>query len=206
MAKITLWGMYDYDQTLFDLLTVPEGLDKDVLIGNILDRSGDFEILYPDFDYFKWAVGLWSRKWQPTMERWVKALAIEYDPLENYNRIESWTDSGSTSGTMSGNASGSTTGTTGSTTTGKVSAYDAGDSLTTRDQTEVNGSDSSTSSSTTGQTTSGTTSGTHSGQIHGNIGVTSSQQMLNQELELGFWNIYEKLTDLFLTEFVLPVY
>ena len=42
--------------------------------------------------------------------------------------------------------------------------------------------------------------------IHGNIGVTTSQQMLTQELELGYWNVYEKITELFLQEFVIPVY
>ena len=46
----------------------------------------------------------------------------------------------------------------------------------------------------------------HDGRIHGNIGVTTSQQMLQQELDLGYWNIYDKITQLFLQEFVIPVY
>lgn len=47
---------------------------------------------------------------------------------------------------------------------------------------------------------------THEGRIHGNIGVTTSQQMLQQELDIAEWNIYEHITDLFLTEFVIPIY
>ena len=193
-ATLTLIGMYNEDNTLFDSLDVPTGLDKSTLIKNILLRSGEFEVLYPDMDFMKFSIGAFSDAWQPTFERWVKALALEYNPLENYDRKEDWAD------IRSGSTSGSTSGTTGATTTNKISAYDAGDALTTRSQDEIHGSDSSTS---LGSSTEGAN---HSGRIHGNIGVTTSQQMLQSELDLGYWNVYEKITDMFLTHFVLPVY
>lgn len=213
-AKITLIGMYNYDNTLFDLLSLPEDIDKQTLVDNILLRSGEFEVLYPDMDFLKYSIGAWSRKWQRTFDRWITALNIEYNPLENYDRQEDWTDnrdvSGTNSETTGGTSSSTTGGSTSSTTTNKISAYDAGNALTTRDQTEVSGTDSSTSSGSTSLTESGSHSLdddlTHSGRIHGNIGVTTSQQMLQAELDLGLWNIYEKITDLFLTEFVLPIY
>lgn len=192
-ATMTLMGLYNYDTTLFDFLTLPEDIDKDTLVDNILLRSGDFEVLYPDFDFLKYSIGAWARKWQPTFERWITALQIEYNPLENYDRKEDWTD------TRNGQTSGSTSGTTNTTSTNKVSAYDATD-FSNKDQNEIYGSDSSSSS---GESHEGAR---HDGRIHGNIGVTTSQQMLTQELDIGYWNIYEKITDLFLTEFVLPVY
>jgi len=192
-ATITLMGLYNYDTSLFDFLTLPEDIDKDTLVDNILLRSGDFEVLYPDFDFLKYSIGAWARKWQPTFERWITALQIEYNPLENYDRKEDWTD------TRNGQTSGSTSGTTNTTSTNKVSAYDATD-FSNKDQNEIYGSDSSSSS---GESHEGAK---HDGRIHGNIGVTTSQQMLTQELDIGYWNIYEKITDLFLTEFVLPVY
>ena len=46
----------------------------------------------------------------------------------------------------------------------------------------------------------------HNGRIHGNVGVTTSQQMLEAELSLAEWNLYEHITDLFLSEFVIPIY
>ena len=229
-SKLTMIGLYEYDPTIFDNLSLPETLDKDTLVDNILLRSGEFEVIYPDADFMKFSIGAWSRKWSATITRWVNALAIEYNPLENYDRYEHWTDerdisgsssgseSGSSSGAEVGSSSGSTGGTTGSTTTNKVSAYDAGDALTTHDQSETHGSDSTTNSGNYGKELSDTHSSEHSdehsadddlehdGRIHGNIGVVSSQQMLMQELNLGYWNIYEKITDLFLTEFVIPIY
>ena len=297
MAKITLIGMYNYDQTLFDLLTLPTGIDKSTLVDNILIRSGEFEVLYPDMDFLKFSIGAWSRKWRPTFDRWQKALEIEYNPLENYDRTEEWTDnrdvsgadnetssgsetnditgtdtsaqsesrsdSGSgnetenTSGSTSnkelqvGSSSGSTSGTTSSTTDTDKSAYDSA-SLVNVEELRVSGADASHNSATTSMSisnlkldsivvsriksemSSGSTTLavsrahaenltkaisamkdlthkldddlTHKGRIRGNIGVTTSQQMLKSELDLGYWNIYEKITDLFLTEFVLPIY
>lgn len=213
-SKLTMIGLYEYDNTLFDNLSLPVELDKDTLVDNILLRSGEFEVIYPDADFMKFSIGAWSRKWSATITRWVNALAIEYNPLENYDRYEHWTDerdiSGSSSGSESGSSSGSTGGTTGSTTTNKVSAYDAGDALTTHDQSETHGSDSTSNSGEYGSEHSDEHSTDddleHDGRIHGNIGVTTSQQMLLSELDLGYWNIYEKITDLFLTEFVIPIY
>lgn len=47
----------------------------------------------------------------------------------------------------------------------------------------------------------------HEGRVHGNIGVTTSQQMLESEMILRLkWNLIEQITDLFLQEFVIPVY
>lgn len=205
-SRLTLIGLYNYDNTIFDNLTLPSGITKDTLVNNILMRGAEFEVLYPDADFIKFSIGAWATKWQPTFQRWIDALAIEYEPLENYNRIEDWTDTDDGTGSRTGSGTGETSGTTGSTTRHKVSADDAGDQLTMKDQDELEGTDSSSTSTASQEDTSNHNTGEHHGRIHGNIGVTTSQQMLISELDLGYWNIYEKITDLFLTEFVIPVY
>lgn len=43
-------------------------------------------------------------------------------------------------------------------------------------------------------------------RAYGNIGVTTSQQMLEDELKISAWNIYEHITDLFLDEFCVMLY
>ena len=205
-SRLSLIGLYNYDPTIFDNLTLPTGLTKDILKNNILMRGAEFEVLYPDANFIKFSIGAWSAKWQATFQRWVDALAIEYEPLENYNRIEDWNDSKASTGSRTGFGTGSTSGRTNSTTKHKVSADDAGDALTMKDQDELVGADSSSTSTTSQEGTSAADLGEHHGRVHGNIGVTTSQQMLISELDLGYWNIYEKITDLFLTEFVIPVY
>ena len=46
----------------------------------------------------------------------------------------------------------------------------------------------------------------HTGRMHGNIGVTTSQQMLEAEWQVAKLNIYEEAADLFLTELCIYTY
>lgn len=196
-AKLTLYGMnYYYSQrgkSLFDLLTVPEGLDKETLVDNILLRGAEFEVIYSDGDFMREAVGAWSRKWQRTMEKWIKALLLEYNPIENYDRMEEWTttDDGHVEGE---NHSGGNTNTS-----SNVSAFNS-DAMR-PDTSSYAHTDSDANSKTDTNNTN-----IRTGRAHGNVGVTTSQQMIQSELDLAKWNIYEELTYLFLGEFVIPLY
>lgn len=204
-AKITLISMnifmLNMNDDLFKNLSLPEELDKSTLTNNILLRGGEFEVMYADPTAMQSIIGIWSDKMQPTFTRWVKALAIDYSPLENYDRIEHWTDEATGEGTSESNGSVDTT--SGDTSELTKSAYDQ-NTYSPYEKTINDGTVGTTTSDTTGTTMSNDSE--HNGRIHGNIGVTTSQQMLVQELDLGYWNIYDKITELFLQEFVIPVY
>lgn len=47
---------------------------------------------------------------------------------------------------------------------------------------------------------------THSARLFGNIGVTTSQQMLQSELDIARWNLYDHISDLFAQEFCIMIY
>ena len=87
MSKITLIGCQAYYKNmngdLFEHLLLPEGLNKDTLTGNILLRGSDFETLYANPIFLHDAIQIWSNVHYATFERWIKALSIEYNPLEN---------------------------------------------------------------------------------------------------------------------------
>lgn len=204
-SKMTLIGMnifmLNMNDDLFKNLTLPEGLDKSTLTDNILLRGGEFEVAYTDPTAMQSLIGIWSRREQATFKRWVDALSIEYAPLENYDRFEHWTDE--VDGTGSSESSGSVDTTTGDTSELTKSAYDQA-AYSPYEKTINDGTVGTTTSDTTGTTMSNDSE--HDGRIHGNIGVTTSQQMLEAELNLGYWNVYQKITELFLQEFVIPVY
>lgn len=212
-VNLTLIGLHNYDDHLFDNLTLPASLDKDTFIDNLLLRSGEFTVMYPDPDFMEFAIGAWSRKWQATFNRWVDALSIEYNPLENYDRQEEWIDrkhgASAENRTSNGKTHAATHGSTNSTTTHNVSAYDSSTLQPSFDDVTA-GTDASHAASTIQNTDDvkahNAENALHQGRTHGNIGVTTSQQMLQSELDLGYWNIYEKMIDLFLTEFVIPIY
>ena len=94
-SKITLIGIENYlnpEHSVFENMQLPVDIDKDTLIGAIILRCQEFELLYSDPDFLIAAVNIWSRKNYRTFEKWVKALDIQYDPLFNYDRTEEYTD------------------------------------------------------------------------------------------------------------------
>lgn len=204
-SKFTLIGAYQFfnnaNDDLFKYISLPEGLEKDTLTSNILLKGGEFEVQNADPFFIQSAIQIWSSVYYDTFDRWVKALAIDYAPLENYDRIEHWTDNVDTEGTGSSSSTGTLDSTTNTETT--KSAYDSSsyqpyDNVRTTNDTDT--------TDRTNTTMTNDSDSEHNGRIHGNIGVTTSQQMLEQELDIGYWNIYERITDLFLREFIIPVY
>lgn len=199
-ATLTLIGMYNFleyqEIDLFQKLTLPDDVDKEVCIQNILMQCDDKELLYPDSAFMIDAIGMWSKKWQRTFQKWIDVLGMEYNPLENYDRQEAWSDSTSTSESNSASASDSATNSNfGDTSAFNVSTYSP------ESKAEGNTSASSTSQASSNQFEQ---SG-HSGRIHGNIGVTTSQQMLLAELDVDRFNIYEEIALIFMREFVLAL-
>ena len=212
-AKITLIGFNNYYEHLWDQLYVPSGINKQELINNILMKGGEFEVLYSNPEFMKNMIGVWSSKWLHTMERWVKALSINYDPLENYDRREEWLDENKRSGKTDriehamgsdysvSNGSGSTE--------NARSAFDASDySPHDKSDSTSEGTNNSNSTTSADGTINESESGTNkrTGRTHGNIGVTTSQQMLESELEIARWNLYDEIADLFLSEFCIYTY
>ena len=207
-AKITLIGIENYlnpERSVFDNMILPEGIDKDILIGSIILRCQEFELLYSEPDFLTAAINLWSRKNYRTFEKWVKALEIEYDPLYNYDRTEEFEDEHQGSFNSSGQGNNNLTDTTNDTLTHSEKAYNDPDYVgTTQDQS--NGSITRTGTASNSNNGSDAYKNTHKARLFGNIGVTTSQQMLQSELDIARWNLYEHIADLFCNEFCLMVY
>lgn len=213
LSKITLIGFNNYYEHLWDELSLPSGINKDLLINNILLRGGEFEVLYSDPVFMMHAIGVWSNKWNRTFEKWLKALSEEYNPLHNYDRHEIYTDIHSENEKINRSESVAAHDTSDSSGSGntenKVSAYDVA-TYQPHDEADTsssghNESDSSTAvSGNNNRNTNATIK--HDAHLYGNIGVTTSQQMLKDELDIDTWNIYEHITDLFLNEFAIYIY
>ena len=214
-----------YDQTLFDLLTLPDGIDKDTLVDNIILQGGEFEVLYADPIFMRQAIGTWSNKCYNTFLKWITAQNIEYNPLENYDRQEQWDDtlnkgvSSSAAREMSNvrtfNNTDTTTHDTTSTDTEEVSAFDSSSYQPSNKNTIENGGTDQVDYSGTikdelGESSTGHESENskdiHSGRVHGNIGTLTSQKMLSDEYEVARFNIIDQITDMFILEFCIPIY
>lgn len=206
-SKITLLGLSTFmgEELLFEKLVIPDGIDRTTLIDNILLRGADFEALYPDPEFMRNIIGTWSKKWQPTFEKWMKALSIEYNPLENYDRIEEWTDTGKKSNTGTVNIHDTNTTNSNGTVTNTISAFDSS-TFENDSKSDNTGNSSSIGDNLRTDNLNEDSNNVHKGRLHGNIGITTSQQMLQSELDIATWNIYEKITDMFITEFCIAIY
>ena len=95
-------GLYQWDNTVFDLMTIPSALDKPTLIDNLLAETAELEVLYPNPVVFKNLVGVWSAKQLDIWNRLYATTQYEYNPIENYNKYETGSDSGTGRTTHSG--------------------------------------------------------------------------------------------------------
>lgn len=241
MATLPLIGMYNYDPHIFDGLTFPEGIDKDTAVNEILTRSGDFEILYPDSTFLTAMITHWGQKHYRTFDKWLAALAIEYNPLDNYDRHEETSDetyrnsgyktsadytdkrTANLEDKRTANLDDTTQQTVDGTVQHDVAAYDSGTAVLESKDTSNAGTSKVTQSGTDTYNHTGTdetrragtlsdTNGneseafTHTSHLFGNIGITSSQQLLQSELDVQRFNIYSNIADLFIDEFCIPVY
>lgn len=189
-ANLSILGLYNYDTSIFENLTLPDELDAATAIDSIVFDNAELEIMYPEPDTMKYLIGLWSRRETPIWQRMYDAMQLEYNPIENYNRTETWTDSE----TEETEASTETSGTN----TNQVAGFNSE---------EFTNKDKGTGSGTEAGTGSRETSSTHTGNVSGNIGVTTSQQMLQQELDIApKLEIYKVISESFKKRFCLMVY
>ena len=204
-AKITLIGMYNFDDTLFDGLNLPEEIDKEEFINNLLITSGEFEVLYTDYDFLKFSIGVWSKKWYRTFDKWVEGMKATWNPIENYDRYEEINDITGRKLDNQSNGTNTIKGKNTDRTENKISAYDS-DAYSPESFSEDSGSSESENKVLNEEKLTEDTDFNHTAHIHGKIGVTQSGEMLLNWYSVSKWSLYDKMTDLFKNELLICVY
>ena len=219
---VTLNNLKQYDEHILDPVVMPEGLDSDVMRSVMMMRLGLCYPVYDEPEVFKSMLETWIASHTWNIEHLIAANNHIYDPLENYDRQEDFTDKKTGSHDSeeerdlheSSKGSASTSASDSATTENSVSAYN------------TTGYDNDTKTTTSGRTSSNTTNGndtdtagtvtnsgsmkedsTHIGRIHGNIGVTTSQQMFQSEIDLvSGYNIYYTICNWIERDLFLQIY
>ena len=122
-------------------------------------------------------------------DRLYKILSLEYNPIENYNgiEVEDITD----------NYKGSNTGTQQSDSDNQVYGYNSTNAVDDSKSTNLRTDDLKSETDRTYH---------REWSRHGNIGVTTSQQMIESEIELWKWNFFESVFKDIDTILTLPIY
>lgn len=203
-------ALLDWDENLFENFTLPEEIQaeetRDLVIDQIIFDHGDAPLAYPDPDIMKYQIGVWSRRMGPLWVRYYNAVVAEYNPLENYDRTEhrETAREDSSGNTRTLNTQQTFTGsveTENTVSAENVSVYEP-------DTKTIETPDTETADTGTIRD-AGTFDGseTEDSRIHGNIGVTTSQQMLVSELDLiPRLDLIKYISDNYAAEFCLGVY
>lgn len=236
-VSLSILGLYKFNEHLFDDMILPTGFtnaDRLTVIGNIVRKCAELEILYPDYDFCKKMIGLWSKFKKPEWDRIYKLQTMQYNPIENYDRTEIETTTTDMADTHSGNdtraESGSDSQLVKSNSKETNSGTDStGNSITSYDSNQYQPHDKTdfTHGHIVTDDSSGNTStlygknetfthgekiareGEVTRELHtsGNIGTMTVQNMANQEIELSSkLNIFEIIADSFKETFCLLVY
>lgn len=208
--------------------------DKDIMLDTIIRKGGRFEPLYTDPYYFDAQCTLFWRKWSRTFNKWFDVFDKEYEPLwdrNGYEEVHEDTTDVGTNDTITSNtevvdddttfsSTENVNTSTNSHTENKVSAFDS---------TSYSPHDESIGTVTEAQTTTTNSSGTDDrttnfdGNIDndttndrdfdrtyhswGNWGISqTSQKLLEQELKVQAFNIYDHIADIFCNELLVRVY
>lgn len=217
-ARLSILGLYEYDNTIFDGLTLPtladlpndpdlyvanpEALDKTDLIANICFELAELPLVYGDADAMKKMIEIWSnisfREW---LQLW-ETLLYKYNPIWNKDGTITESVEGDVTSTNSGNYTDANTGT--DTTTNKVTGYDS-NTYSPNDQTDLSHGHTLTHTINNIKTVLDDNS-VRTRRETGNIGVTMTQEMINRQREVVQFNLYTYITERFKERFCVMVY
>ena len=232
--RLTMIGAYNFDSDIFTGLDLPDGLDRETVINNILLRCGESPLLYDNPDFIKLMIGTWSKKWKPSIKRMITALDEEYNPLHNFDRYEKTTDNRTIDHTFDKKTKTEYNSAITEDNTIDNDGTVKGQDLTENDVSAFNTSEYQPNNKTTYNTSSSTSNkvyedksqkhkgddtvtsndkevnkddNVHDGHLYGNIGTTKSQEMVIDEINLRKKiNIYDVIAEMFYNEFCIYVY
>ena len=92
-ATLSVNGLYQYDNTLFDGLVLPPMMYKAVQINYIISECAELETTITDPNTLKIMIESWSLARLHSWQRLYESTVQDYNMIHNYDRYEEWTDS-----------------------------------------------------------------------------------------------------------------
>ena len=136
-------------------------------------------------------IALYGKSHKYEYDKLVDTLSLEYNPIENYSMTEKGTDTRTPNITQTNKGvNTNTVGVDTSITTGKTT-FDKSDNFINDTKTTNTGTNTDTQDINTTVTTAGNEKTVHEFTRSGNIGVTTSQQMIESERQLAMFSVVD---------------
>ena len=182
MSKVSIYGLYTKEPSIFDNMMLPDTVNKNDLITNICLECGDLEIIYPDAGIMKIAIRTWSQSMIRAWDMMSDVLFEEYDPFVNIKRDEHRTITQTRDLETTGSS------------INKVNAWNETEPVT-HDTSSGTGTDT------------GTVTTEEYFHVEGDSAITDAQDVSKKEIELRVkYNLYQIITQDFKKRFCLMVY
>ena len=199
--RITINTMYQYDRSIFDSIRLPATdkmtLDKDTFITCLLTECGDLLAVRSDPRLFRTTVHAWAVKNAPVWQHMADTTTYTYDPIENYDRKEEYSDTRKSKRGGNNNA----THANDTQTDLKRAGFNTATLTLTDNQTTTDGGTTTTTYTDTVDDTV-----EHTAWLHGNIGVTTTQQMIEEERRIAEFNFYDYIITDFRQHMCVAIY
>lgn len=198
---LTLGGMYNYDQTIFDGIEIPEDMDKNALVNTILAHCGGNEVRYPSLPILATMIQTFFVTNKYKINKLWETTKFDYEPLVNYDltievkREHKGTDKTETTGNSENSSNGSTE--------NQVSAFNQ---TTYTPSSKSTFNDSGKSNNSENETYETNRDETETRHESGDNSARSTQYMIGEERQVANFNIYNIIADLFEDEITIPVY
>lgn len=189
MERLSILGLYQYNNDVFSGFVVPDGVDPDTAIAYILNENEGLTLIRPDYEFMQEMIFYWSKAEQASWEKLMQTVTTDWNPLYNYDRFEEWTDEGSSKAKNSQSGKGSS-----------VNAQKAFNTDAFKDTVKSDTEDEASSSG------SASSESSHKGHMYGNIGVTTSAQMIQGVRDISEWNIYQYIAESFRRRFCIELW
>lgn len=213
-ALLNTLMIYEYDNTIFDGFRVPGEMSKENTVNNILLHTSDFSVIYSDPFSLKNMIKLWTDKNFSVWEELEKTLHYDYNPIHNYDRTEEGQDILDGKNVESRDLTNTDNYVRNLQDAGnvknRVSAFNNADGMA-----DSNASDSTvnyTGNSTDTKKDAGTVTdkrddtNKHYLRAYGNIGVTTTQDMIQAQRDIVEFNMIDYIIDDYKKHFCILVY
>lgn len=92
-GTLSVQGLLTFDPTLFDTMPLPDGLDRETVVGTIVYECAPFEVLIPQPELFKRLLDLFAQRRLPVWQKLYDSTVQRYDMLSDIETSKQYSGS-----------------------------------------------------------------------------------------------------------------
>ena len=82
-GTLSIQGLLTFDPTLFDTMPLPDGLDRETVVGTVIYECAPFEVLIPQPELFKRLLVLFAHRRLPVWQKMYDSTVQRYEMLSD---------------------------------------------------------------------------------------------------------------------------